>query len=252
MLGIFLSGVVDNIVKFSLPAIAVVIMALLGLEGIPAVVIWVAVIGAVVVAATVGVTLGIVRSERFARWLGGALELLANWALRLVKRDPIGGVTAQIIGVRDAGLETITSVWQSVVVASALGELWTCVSLMLSLRFAGVPSDVITAAQAFLVWTLVLLVASISISTGGVGFVEAAYIALFGAIAGPDDATQIGVCVVLYRAAQFALPTVVGWPLLGWWRWQVRRGRWPDPFRTGQRRGAGFVDWGCAAERRHR
>ena len=63
MLGIFLSGVVDNIVKFSLPAIAVVIMALLGFEGIPAVVIWVAVIGAVIVAATVGVTLGIVRSD---------------------------------------------------------------------------------------------------------------------------------------------------------------------------------------------
>ena len=79
-------------------------------------------------------------------------------------------------------------------------------------------------------WTLVLLVAAIPITPGGLGFVEAAYIALFGAIAGPEYATEIGVCVVLYRAAQLALPIVVGWPTLGWWRWEVKRGRWPDPF----------------------
>ena len=79
------------------------------------------------------------------------MERLANWVLRMVKRDPIGGVTARIIGVRDAGLEMITRVWRSAVVASALGKLGTYVILMLSLRFAGVPSDVIAAAQAFLV-----------------------------------------------------------------------------------------------------
>ena len=230
MLGIFMSGVVDNIVKFSLPAIAVVIMVLLRFEGIPAVLIWVAVIGAVIVVGTVVVTVGIARSERFARWLGDASQRLTNATLRLVRRPEVSGFTERLIGIRDAASDTLGAVWKRAFLASALGKLWTYVILLIAMRFAAIPADVITAAQAFLVWTLVLLVAAIPITPGGLGFVEAAYIALFGAIAGPEYATEIGVCVVLYRAAQLALPIVVGWPTLGWWRWEVKRGRWPDPF----------------------
>ena len=133
--------------------------------------------------------------------------------------------------VTTGAISTVSSVWGRAFLASAMGKLWTYVILMIALRFAEIPPDVISATQAFVVWTLVLLVQSIPLTPGGVGFVEAAYIAMFGAIAGQDYATQIGVAVALYRAAQWALPIPVGWMVVGWWRIEIKRGKLPDPFR---------------------
>ena len=229
MLGIFLSGVFDNITKFSLPVISVLLMVILGVSGIPGAIIWIAAIAAVIVAVTLVVAVGVFRSERFAAWLGRTGQSIANWFLRLLKRDEVSGFGEKIIGVRDAALGTVTAVWPRAFLASALGKLWTFVILLIALRFAGIPSDVISTLEAFVVWTLVLLVAAIPLTPGGVGFVEAAYLALFGLIAGDGWATQISVAVILYRAAQWALPIVVGWLTVGWWRLSIRRGKLHDP-----------------------
>jgi uncharacterized membrane protein YbhN (UPF0104 family) len=233
MLGIFLSGIFDNIVKFSLPVIAVLLTVALGFEGLPSGVIWVAVIAAIIVGGTLIVAIGVARSERFAQWLGDTVERLANWGLAKAKKDPLAGLADKVVGVRDLALSTVTAVWWRAFLAASMATLWTYVILLVSVRFAGIPADVITAGQAFLVWSLVLLVQAIPLTPGGVGFVEAAYIALFGAIAGEEYSTQIAVAVVLYRAAQWALPIVVGWPLVGWWRRQIRIGKLPDPFIVG-------------------
>lgn len=230
MLGIFLTGVFDNLVKFSLPVIAVLLTAALGFQALPPAVVWIAVIAAVIVTCTLIIAVGAARSQRFAARLGDLAEAVTNWGLARVKRPARSGTAAKVVGVRDLALDTVLAVWPRALLASALATLWTYVILLISLRFAGIPSDVISSAQAFLVWTLVLLVQAIPLTPGGVGFVEAAYIALFGAIAGPEYSTQIAVAVVLYRAAQWALPIVVGWPLVGWWRWQIRIGKLPDPF----------------------
>ncbi len=229
MLGIFLSGVFDNIVKFSLPVISVLLTVLVGVA-VPSLVFWVAVVAALIVTATLIVAVGVARSERFAQWLGSALERIANWGLAKLKRDPIAGIAAQIVGIREFALDTVTAVWWRAFTAAGMATLWTYVILLVSVRFAGIPADVISAGQAFVIWTLVLLVQAVPLTPGGVGFVEAAYIALFGAIAGEAYSTQIAVAVVLYRAAQWALPIVVGWPLVWWWRRQVRVGKLPDPF----------------------
>ncbi len=230
MLGIFLSGIFDNLVKFSLPVIAVVATAAMGFEGLPSAVIWVAVIAAVIVGCTLVVAIGVARSERFSAWLGRTVEGIANWGLARIKKDPVTDIADRVVGVRDLALSTVHDVWWRAFLASAMATLWTSVILLAAVRFAGIPADVITAGQAFLVWTLVLLVQAIPLTPGGVGFVEAAYIALFGLIAGEAYSTEIGVAVVLYRAAQWALPIVVGWPLVWIWRRQIRRGKLPDPF----------------------
>ena len=230
MLGIFLSGIFDNITKFSLPVIAVLVLAIAGVENIPGLIIVIAVIAAIIVAGTLVVAIGVARSERFAQWLGGVVERVANWFLRVLRKDPVTGFTDRVVTLRDAALDTVAAVWPRAFLASAMGKLWTYVILLVALRIADIPSDVISAVAAFVVWSIVLLVASIPLTPGGVGFVEAAYIALFGAIAGPDYATQIGVAVVLYRAAQWALPIPVGWLTVAWWRLQIKRGRLPDPF----------------------
>ena len=230
MLGIFLSGIFDNITKFSLPVIAVLVLAIAGVDNLPTVVIVIAFIAAIIVAGTLVVAIGVARSERFALWLGRTVQAVANWFLRLIRKDPVAGFADRVVTLRDAAIETVSAVWPRAFLASAMGKLWTYVILLVALRIADIPPDVISALAAFVVWSIVLLVASIPLTPGGVGFVEAAYIAMFGAIAGPDYATQIGVAVVLYRAAQWALPIPVGWLTVGWWRLQIKRGKLPDPF----------------------
>lgn len=233
-LAIFLSGVFDNIVKFSLPAIAVVGMAVLGVEGVPSALVWVAVIGGVVVVITVAVAIGVARSDRFTSWLGRTAEHWGNKVTRRLRRAELSGLTERIVSVRDVALGTLQHMWVRGFLASALGKLAAFGVLLLSLRLAGIPADVISDGQAFVVWTIVLLVASIPLTPGGVGFVEAAYILIFGSIAGDAYANEIAVAVVLFRTATFVLPIVLGWCIAFWWRRQTRRGRLPDPFALGE------------------
>ena len=238
MMGIFMSGIFDNIVKFSLPVLSVLVLLATGAAKVPGVVIAIAVVAALMVAATLLVVIGVARSERFARWLAGTIERTANWLLRRLHRDPLTGTEAKVIAIRDATTETISHVWGRAFLASAMGKLWTFVILLIALQFAGL-AGVISPGQAFVVWTLVLLVQAIPLTPGGIGFVEAAYLALFTAIAGDQYATQVAAAIALYRAAQWALPIPVGWLTVLWWRLNIRRGRISDPFSTSPSPSAG-------------
>lgn len=79
MLGIVLSGLFDNIVKFSLPSIAVVAFLLLGVGDLGDFV-WIAIIALAVLIVMAVVVVGMLRSESFTQWLAGKAEAVTNWA----------------------------------------------------------------------------------------------------------------------------------------------------------------------------
>lgn len=228
MLWIPLTGIFDNVIKFSLPVLAIVVIVVAGedvgdLE-------WVAVIAAAVLIIGAGVVIGIFRSHNFTVWLGHKIAGVVNWVLRLLKRDSISNIEESIVGFRDYTIETVRDRWFSALLASALGKLWALVILVIALRMVDIPADVLSVWQIFVVWAIVLLLTAIPITPGGIGIAEIGYIGLFKLITGEEWADVIGAGVVLFRLAQWALPIVIGWILIWYWRRQIRTGELPDPF----------------------
>lgn len=229
MLSVFLTGVFDNFVKFSLPVIGVLLLALVGIEDIDPLPL-VALIAAVILIATAVVVIGAVRSEAFTQRLGEYAQRVANWVLTKVKRNPLENVSERVVGVRDSAIDLVKRSWHKALFASALGKLWTFVILLMAIRIIGIDEETLPTLGVFIVWSIVLLLQSIPITPGGIGIAAIGYVGLFTAAIGNEYSDAIAAAVVLYRLAQWALPIVVGWIVVFVWRRQINSGKLPDPF----------------------
>jgi len=229
MRGIFLSGAFDWIVKFSLPVVAVILLAVLGVQDLGVLALIAAIAGAILVVVLI-VLIGAIRSERFTRWLAVRIERAGNWALAKFKRDPIDDLAEQVVLFRDDAVEVAAKSGAWAFLASALGKLWQYVMLVLAIRAVGVPEEVLGLFEIFVVWAIVLLITMIPITPGGIGIAELFYVYFFSQITGDEWSSIVAAGVMLYRVFQWALPIPLGWWLTLRWRRQVQRGDLPDPF----------------------
>jgi uncharacterized protein (TIRG00374 family) len=229
MLGIVLSGLFDNIVKFSLPSIAVVAFLVLGVGDLGDFV-WIAIIALAVLIAMAVVVIGMIRSEAFTQWLAGKAESITNWGLGKVKRDPVDGLSDKVVGFRDLAIDIVNESGLRGMFFSATGKLWAFVMLTLSMRIVGLDAQTLSLGQIFIVWVIVLMITAIPITPGGVGIAAMSYIFFFSQAIGNEFADVIAAGVVLFRLAQWFLPIPIGWVSVGLWRRQITKGELVDPF----------------------
>jgi uncharacterized protein (TIRG00374 family) len=229
MLGIVLSGLMDNIVKFSLPAIAVILLVLTGTADLSdflllaVIALGVLVVGGVII-------VGMVRSEAFAQRLAEWAERIANWGLGKLKRDPVDGLSERVVGFRDLAIGLVKERGAWALLYSALGKLWAYAILVLALRIVGIDSSILSLGQIFMVWVIALLITAIPITPGGIGIAEVVYIYFFTQIAGDQYSDIIAAGVILFRLVQWFLPIPIGWVSVWLWRRQIQKGELPDPF----------------------
>jgi len=228
MLGVFLSGLFDNIVKFSLPALAVILFALTGQDLGDFV--WIGLIALGVLILGTVIVVGMVRSERFTQWLAERTETLANWGLGKIKRDPLEGLSEKVVGFRDLAMDIVKDRGLVALLLSAAGKLWAFVILVIALRIVGLDSSILSLGQIFVAWVIVMLVTAIPITPGGIGIAEMVYIWAFSQMAGSEYSDVIAAGVILFRLAQWFLPIPIGWVAVGLWRRQITKGELPDPF----------------------
>ena len=229
MLGIVLSGLFDNIVKFSLPAIAVIALLMLGVEDLGDFV-WIAIIALAVLIVMAIVVIGMIRSEPFTQWLAAKTESIANWGLGKLKRDPVDGLSERVVGFRDLAIGIVKDSGARALFFAATGKLWAFVMLTLSLRIVGLDAQTLPLGQIFIVWVVVLMITAIPITPGGVGIAALSYIFFFSQILGNEYSDVIAAGIVLFRLAQWFMPIPIGWVSVGLWRRQIKKGQLPDPF----------------------
>jgi len=228
MLGILLSGVFDNLVKFTLPILGIILLATVGVGDLEILLIF-ALIAAVVLIVTIVIVVGVVRSEAFTIKIAGWAERAVNWVLSKINRDPIE-MADRVVGFRDAAVGLVRTVWWKASIAAAAGKLWAFVILVMALRFVGIGEDVLPTLDIFIVWTIVLLIQAIPITPGGIGIVGVAYIFFFTQILGDEWSNTIAAGVALFRLVQWALPIPIGWAVTLRWRGQIQKGELPNPF----------------------
>jgi uncharacterized membrane protein YbhN (UPF0104 family) len=232
MISMTTSGIFQNVNRLSLPVIGVIWYAASTSEDVAGWLIVLALVGLAVLVAGVLFGVMVIRSESFARKVGGWIERLVGWAATKFKRDAPDDVVGTLIEWRDSAKGLIRERWWQLWLAHFTTTVLNIVMLTAALRFAGVTSENLTPAEIFLSYALVQLVTLIPITNGNIGIAEMAYILFLDAFASGGDAVTgaIAAGVIIFRIYNWLLVIPVGFTATAVWRskWKKRLGY--DPF----------------------
>jgi uncharacterized membrane protein YbhN (UPF0104 family) len=157
------------------------------------------------------------RSQRFVDAVGREGQRLTNAAMLRLHRQPIYGVTDRVLRFRALLFTTLRTRWKTAVPTSAIAQLSFYVILVVSLRFCGVPHEVLSWGEIFMAFALVQLVTSLGLIPGGIGVVEAVYLSVLTGIAGDEYSNAIAAGIAVFRITTLLYPVVVGWIVFWWW-----------------------------------
>jgi len=130
------------------------------------------------------------RRERSARWLGAKAQRPLSWILVKLKREPIEDAAGRATELRTRSLVVLREGWALGSIGVAANLFLTYLILLASLRFVGVSSAELPAADAFAAFAIAFWAGAVFPITGsGLGVVDAVLIAMLIELSGaPDDA----------------------------------------------------------------
>jgi putative heme transporter len=215
---VLVSGVWNALVKLGLPVLALALVALQGTPSGSRVI--AALLGMAGLAAAVVVLALLLRredlAERFGLWAGG----VASRLLGLVGRPPVTGWELATVKFRTRTLELLQVGWVPITAASLVSHLSLYAVLLVTLHQVGVSDAEISWAQVLAVFALARLATIISFIPGGAGLVELVLIA--GLTAAGGDREQVTAAVLVYRTLAWGLPILIGVACYLWWRSWLR------------------------------
>jgi len=203
-LAVAIAGLWNQLANLAFPVVALALLTLAADEDHPALT-TAALVGVVVlVIAITSFALVLSRAER-ARRIGDVAARLANRALGLVRRGPVGWAGESFARFRTRALGLLRRRWHVITLATLAGHLTVFVLLLVCLRVTGVSSSEVTTIEAFAAWALVRILGVLPLTPAGVGIVE---VGLTGALVafGAPNAEAVA-ATLLYRALT-VLPTL--------------------------------------------
>ncbi len=225
------TGIWTNLVRYSLLAIALLVMSFREPDSTSLV--WVAIVVAVVVAVG-AILLGLVlRSEHFAESLGRLLGRLAAPLLRLARRDPIDDMDDRLIEFRGQLVAMLRTRWRALTAAMLLSQLTACFVLGVAVRMMGFDNATTSWARIVVAYGATSLASLIAPTPGGLGVAEASLLFVLGANIPDDESSAMVAAVVLYRYATWFLPIPIGAGTYLFWR-RTKRWRMTEEEREGK------------------
>jgi len=180
----------------------------------------IAVIAAVLFLVSVVFIAIILRSEAGARKIGGLAQRLVNVLFRVVHKGPPDMVES-VVGFHDTAATMVATRWKQLTLTNALAQFTPFVVLWAALYGTGAFENELTVLEAFVAFSVALLLAAVPIAPGGLGTVDAALIGLliyFGASSGQATAADI-----IWRAFAFFPQMLIGFGALLFFFWDRKR-----------------------------
>jgi len=218
--GIAINTVWNMIATLALPVVSVVLLVFTGQATSKAA--WLALIGLAVIAVGGIVLALILRSDAEARKIGGFVERLANWVLKLFHHPMELRIGDALVSFRGSTVDVIRSRWPLLSFTNFLMQLSSFMVLYIALRGVqvGEPTHT-TFAEAFAAFAFGRLASFIPITPGGLGTVDAAItgiLALFGASNSDALAADL-----VWRALTYIPQELIG--LVTFIVWRARQAR---------------------------
>ncbi|MDX2379551.1 MAG: lysylphosphatidylglycerol synthase transmembrane domain-containing protein [Acidimicrobiia bacterium] len=193
----------------------------------------------IIVAATLVLAVAIVLSavvlgsDKRTLWAGRKLDRVWRRAMRLARKDPPEEALDVILERgRSTAFDYLSDKWLPTTGATLLTIGAKCSLLIMSLRFVGIPEDVLGWAAIFAVFALVAGITIIPITPGSAGVAEIALVGMLAPIAGSDYVNEVAAGVLLYRLLTWILVIFAGLLALGVWQYGQRRGQGKPSRRT--------------------
>ncbi len=209
--GWLVSSLFNNILVLFFPVVGAILV--LGFSDVepPPILTTVAIIGLVLTTVVVVLAILIFRSEALARRIG-SLFGRALQRLRGLLKKPAGPDGAEaVVRFRTDAIDSMRESGVALALTITAKYIVTALLLWISLDAVGLPSGYLSPAEVFASYTFVRLLTIVNITPGSVGIAEALYAGSLTYLAGPgaDDALIVA-GVVVFRAATYALPIVLG------------------------------------------
>lgn len=209
------------LMTFGMPALALALLFIVERRTVEGEFEWIALVGGVLFLGSVALIAVILRSTSGARRLGLLAQRPVSLAFRLIKKTP-PNVVESVVGFNDTAADMVATRWKQITVTNVLAQLSPFLVLVFALYGMGGFDGSLTVLEAFVAFSVAMLLASVPIAPGGLGTVDAALIALlvyFGADKGTATAVDI-----IWRGFVYFPQMLVGVGALGIFAWDRKRG----------------------------
>jgi len=174
--------------------------------------------GLVGVALIVGAMVVVLRSERWARRIGGWGDAVVH---RFRPSTPAETVTSGVVRFRDQTYDVVAQRWGRLTVTNFAQQFSQFFVLLVAIYGLGGTSTGVNPAEVFAAFAVARLAGFIPVTPGGLGTVDAALVALLAAFGMDQD--QALAADLLWRAATFIPQIVIGIITFLVWRVQASR-----------------------------
>jgi uncharacterized membrane protein YbhN (UPF0104 family) len=235
-LEITLTGIWNSFLKLGLPVIALACLAITG-QASP-LTLAPAIIGLLILAGCVALFALTLWKKRFARSIGDGLGRIWSKVRALGRKPAVTDWGERAVRFRHETIELLARRWFWLTITTIASHIALYVILLIALRHVGVSEQEISWAQVLAVFAFGRLITALPITPGGVGLVEAAYIATLIAIGRSHmDApsldvfkAQVAAAVLLFRLLTYGIQIPLGVVTYVIWRTNKRwRKPPPDP-----------------------
>ncbi len=212
--------------KLGLPVIALAILAVQG-KGSSGLLIG-SLVGVGFLAGAVVLFALVHRKISVAGAIGSALESVASFLRKLVRKPPVTDWAEAAVRFRGEAIRLISSRWIPLTMSTLVGHLGVYLVLVLAVRDVGISAREVTWAQILGVFAVVRLLSAFPITPGGLGIVDLGYIGGL-VLAGRHHMdvpvvvfhTQVAAAVLVFRALTYGLQIPVG--AVAYFVWQHRK-----------------------------
>jgi uncharacterized membrane protein YbhN (UPF0104 family) len=209
-----LTGIWNQLVLLGFPAVALALLSIKQEQN--ALLESVALVGLAVSLVAIAAFAGALATPKLAHFIGRKTIRLANWALGIFKRGPVGWTADSFVRFRNRAVGLLRHRWIPLTLATLAGQLSVFVLFLVSLRVLGVSAGEVTAVEAFAAWSLTRLLGSLPITPGGLGVVE---VGLTTALVGfGGENAEVVAAVLVYRFLNIVPTLVLGLIAGATWR----------------------------------
>lgn len=215
-LGAVISGIWNNFVKLGLPIVALGLLTVTGEAG-PALAL-AAVVGLLVLFASIAIFGLLLRSEQLAARVGAGAQRAVGSTLRLFHRSGPIDWPQRAMTFREDTIGLLRGRAARITVTTLLSHISLYLVLLLALRHVGVSESEVSWVKVLAAFAFVRLLSAVPVTPGGLGVVELGLTAALGN--GLTDAAQnqVAAAVLVYRALTWFVPIPLG--IVSWLFWR--------------------------------
>ena len=213
-LSLLVAGIWNVFLKLAFPIVAVAILVLSGDSGGGLVA--AAVVGVVVLTASLVLGAAILRSERAAEAIGDWGSDRVSGVRRWFGKGPIGGFGHTLVKFRRETIDLLRTRWIALTVATVMSHLSLVIVLLVALRHVGVAEDEVGWQEVLATFAFVRLLSALPVTPGGLGVIELGLTG--GLVAAGGDHAGVVAAVLVYRALTYLPPIPVGALCYVFWR----------------------------------